>query len=99
MESLSKDQSAEATYNELYTALQLYAKLTDEEKKEAKESFLVLREAIDTYNAKANVTNEEIEKAIEVAFVPISANFAFLAVLWFLLKKQIWRVIFYEVRK
>ena len=90
VESLSKDQSAEATYNELYTALQLYAKLTDEEKEEANNSFIVLQAAIESYNAKANVVNEEMEKATEVAFIPISASFAFLAALWFLLKKKFW---------
>ncbi|MBO5938595.1 MAG: hypothetical protein J6Q82_03750, partial [Clostridia bacterium] len=87
---LSKEQSTEITYNEIYTALQLYAKLTDEEKQDAKESFLVLQTAIESYNAKAMVANDEMEKATEVAFVPISASFAFLAALWFLLKKKFW---------
>ena len=85
---LSKDQSAEATYNEIYTALQIYAKLTDEEKQEANDSLIVLQAAIESYNAKANVVNEEMEKATEVAFIPISTSFAFLAALWFLLKKK-----------
>ena len=70
--------------------MQLYAKLTDEEKEDANDSFIVLQAAIESYNAKADVVNEEMEKATEVAFIPISASFAFLAVLWFLLKKKFW---------
>ena len=46
---------------------------TDEEKEEANNSFIVLQAAIESYNAKANVVNEEMEKATEVAFIPISA--------------------------
>ena len=88
--NLSKNQFAEITYNELYAALQLYAKLTDEEKQEANDSFLVLQAAIESYNAKANVANKEMEKATEIAFIPISASFTFLAALWFLLKKKFW---------
>ena len=37
-----------------------------------------------------NWVNEEMEKATEVAFIPIFASFAFLAALWFLLKKKFW---------
>ena len=86
----STDQSAEIVYSELYEAVQLYAKLTDEEKEEAYEYILVLQSAIDAYNESVNVVNDEMEVAIEIAFIPISANFAFLAALWFLLKKKFW---------
>ena len=88
--NLSGAQSAEISYYEYCKALQLYSRLTDEEKQEANESFLVLQEAIESYNESANVANEEMEKATEIAFIPISANFAFLAALWFLLKKKLW---------
>ena len=87
---LSKDQYAETTYNDLYAALQIYAKLTDEEKQEANAAFLVLQAAIESYNAKAMVANDEMERAIEIAFVPISASFTFLTALCFLLKKKFW---------
>ena len=87
---LSKDQSAEATYNELYAALQLYGKLTDEEKQEVNESFLVLQSEINAYNSKAETANTELKNATEIAFVPISVSFTFLAALWFLLKKKFW---------
>ena len=70
--------------------MQLYAKLTDEEKQEVNDSFIALQAAIESYNAKADVVNEEMKKATEVAFIPISASFAFLAALWFLLKKKFW---------
>jgi hypothetical protein len=90
VDGLSKDQSAETTYNELYAALQLYTKLTDEEKQEVNESFLVIQTAIESYNEKAMVANDEMKKATEVAFIPISVSFTFLAALWFLLKRKFW---------
>ena len=90
VDALSRDQSAETKYNELYSALQLYAKLTDAEKAEASEEFLVLQTAINAYNSKAETANTELKNATEIAFAPISASFAFLAALWFLLKKKFW---------
>lgn len=85
--ALPKYRSAEATYSELYSALQIYAKLTVEEKSEVNEYFLLLQELIESYNANATVANTEAEKATEVAFAPIAMNFVFLAALWALLKK------------
>ena len=90
VEGLSDKQSAEDTYKELYSALQLYAKLTEQEKEEAGEAFLTLKSAIESYNAKAEIANNEIEKATEIAFIPITVSFTFLAALCFLLKKKIW---------
>ena len=90
VENLSGSNSPENTYNDLYAALLLYTKLTDEEKIEANEFFVVLQAAIDEYNYKAEIANAELSKATEIAFIPISANFAFLAALWFLLKKKFW---------
>ena len=89
VKALSDDQSAEVTYSELYSALQLYAKMTDEEKQEVNEYLITLQQAVESYNAKATVVNDEAEKATELAFVPIATNFAFLAALWALLKKKL----------
>ena len=86
---LSENQSAEATYEELYSALQIYASLTDEEKEEASESFAVLQSAIEEYNAKAALANNESAVATEIAFASISACFTYLAALWLLLKKKL----------
>jgi len=90
VETLSNNESAENTYSELYSALQLYSKLTDDEKQEANEEFLVLQAAINAYNSKAEMANIELNNATEIAFIPISASFTFLAALWFLLKKKFW---------
>ena len=88
--ALSENASTDVRYSEIYAALQLYAKLTEEEKEEAKESVLHLQQMMEAYNEKANGTNEEMQKATEIAFLPISASFVFLAALWFLLKKKFW---------
>ena len=88
--SLSSGQTAELAYSELYSAIQIYAKLSGEEKVEASDAFRVLQAAIEAYNAKAEIANGEMEQATEIAFLPITASFAFLAALWFLLKKKFW---------
>ena len=90
VKNLSNNESVENTYSELYSALQLYSKLTDDEKQEANEEFLVLQAAINAYNSKAETANTELKNATEIAFIPISASFTFLAALWFLLKKKFW---------
>ncbi len=90
VETLSENESAENTYSELYSALQLYSKLTEDEKQKANEEYLVLQEAINDYNSKAETANTELKNATEIAFIPISASFTFLAALWFLLKKKFW---------
>jgi hypothetical protein len=90
VENLSENESAENTYSELYSALLLYSKLTDDEKQEVNEEFLVLQAAINAYNSKAEMANTELKNATEIAFIPISASFTFLAALWFLLKKKFW---------
>jgi DNA phosphorothioation-dependent restriction protein DptG len=90
VDSLSENESTENTYSELYAALQLYAKLTEEEKAAASDTFRVLQAAIEVYNAKVEIANGEMEKATEIALLPITAGFAFLAALWFLLKKKFW---------
>ena len=88
--SLSENESTENTYSELSSAIQLYAKLTEEEKTAASDAFRVLQAAIEAYNAKVEIANGEMEKATEIALLPITAGFAFLAALWFLLKKKFW---------
>lgn len=90
VETLSNNASAENTYSELYSALQLYSRLTDDEKQEANEEFLVLQAAINAYNSKAEMANTEFKNATEIAFIPIATSFTFLAALWFLLKKKFW---------
>ena len=90
VKNLSNNESVENTYSELYSALQLYSKLTDDEKQETAEEFLVLKAAINTYNSKAETANTELKNATEIAFVPISASFTFLAALLFLLKRKFW---------
>ena len=85
---LSENESAEVTYGELYFAIQLYAGLTDEEKAQVSEYYDTLKTAVDNYNAEAHTANNELATATEIAFAPITISFAFLAVLWFLLKKK-----------
>ena len=80
--------SAEVSYSQLYTAIQLYDKLTDEEKQQASGYALALRSAIEAYNAKVNTANDEMAKATNVAFIPVTATFAFLTALLLLLKKK-----------
>ena len=70
--------------------LQLYSKLTEDEKQKANEEYLILQEAINEYNSKAETANTEHKNATEIAFIPISASFTFLTALWFLLKKKFW---------
>ncbi len=86
--NLSENASPEVAYNEIYAALQLYAKLTEEEKVEASEAFHLLQSAIHAYNTKAQTANNELAEATRVAFLPIGASFVFLGALWFLLKKK-----------
>ena len=88
VENLSKDVSAEVSYSQLYTAIQLYDKLTDEEKQQASGYALALRSAIEAYNAKVNTANDEMTKATNIAFIPVTATFAFLTALLLLLKKK-----------
>ena len=90
VQSLSNNEYAENTYSEIYSALQLYSKLTDDEKQEANEEFLIIQAAVDAYNSEAEIANTELKNATEIAFVPISASFTFLAALWFLFKKKFW---------
>ena len=62
-------------------------KLTDEEREEAKEAALVLEAAIEQYNEKASEANGELQSATELALLPLSTNFVFLAAVCVLLKK------------
>ena len=86
--NLSENASAEVAYSEIYSALQVYAKLTEEEKEKATASFEILQQAIKAYNNKANTANNELADATKIAFMPISTSFVFLAALWFLLRKK-----------
>ena len=88
VENLSENASAEVAYGEIYEALKLYAKLTDEEKALASDSFALLQDAMESYNSEAGAANNALAEATEIAFLPISASFAFVAALWFLLKKK-----------
>ena len=88
VQNLSEMQSSEVTYGELYTALVLYSKLSEDEKQSVSDSFAILQTAIEDYNAEAKLVNNELAKATENAFAPITVSFAFLAALWFVLKKK-----------
>ena len=89
MAALSKDASTETTYAELYSVLQTYATLSDTEKASVATEYATLQQLIENYNTKAQVANTELAEATEIAFAPIVATgFAFLAALWFLLKKK-----------
>ena len=86
--SFTEDQSLEDTFSELYTALVLYSKLSEDEKQSVSDSFTILQLAIEDYNDEAKLVNKELANATEVAFAPITVSFAFLAALWFILKKK-----------
>ena len=86
--SITEKQSLEDTFSELHTALVLYSKLSEDEKHSVSDSFAILQSAIEDYNNEAKLVNNELANATEVAFAPITANFAFLAALWFILKKK-----------
>jgi molybdopterin converting factor small subunit len=89
MVALSKDASTETTYAELYSVLQTYATLSDTEKASVATEYATLQQLIENYNTKSQVANTELAEATEIAFAPIVATgFAFLAALWFLLKKK-----------
>ena len=87
--ALSKDTAPEIAYAELYSAMQTYAALSDEEKQSVQEEHQVLCQAVHEYNEKVKTANGELADATEVALAPITVTgFAFLAALWFLLKKK-----------
>lgn len=89
MAALSKDANTETTYAELYSVLQTYATLSDTEKASVATEYATLQQLIENYNTKSQVANTELAEATEIAFAPIVATgFAFLAALWFLLKKK-----------
>jgi len=86
---ISKEDSLEVTYQKARSALMTYADLTEEEKQAVSEEFADLMETINAYNDKATKANEEHSRATEVVFAPVlSMGFAFLAGLWYLLKKK-----------
>ena len=86
---LTNDADTETTYSKLYALLQTYATLSDEEKANVATEFITVQQMINAYNEKAQTANSELADATEIAFAPIVATgFAFLAVLWFLLKKK-----------
>ncbi len=89
MAALSGNSGTESTYMELYSVLQTYASLSEEEKASVAAEYTVLQQMITAYNAKAQTANKELADATEIAFAPmVSAGFVFLAALWFLLKKK-----------
>ena len=88
VDNLSPNALAEVAYSEIYSALQIYAKLTEEEKEEVSASFAILQQAIADYNEKAEIANKELADATKIAFVPIVTSFVFLAALLALLKKK-----------
>ena len=89
MAELSQNADAETTYGELYAVLQTYASLSAKEKEDVAKEFATLQQMINVYNAKAQTANNELAEATEIAFGPIAAtSFAFLAALWFLLRKK-----------
>ena len=77
------------SYDDLYAIIQTYSTLTDTDKSEAEAEFAELQKMINEYNAKAQIANNELAEASEIALAAIvPADFAFLAALWFLLKKK-----------
>ena len=89
MVELNQNADTETTYGELYAILQTYASLSTEEKAEVAKEFATLQQMINAYNTKGQTANNELAEATEVAFAPIAAtSFAFLAALWFLLRKK-----------
>ena len=81
--------TAETRYNTLCNAIQFYNALDDEEKQQASESYNKLQMQIKAYNSDVEVSNEEHMDASELALgAIISFNMAFLAALWFALKKK-----------
>ena len=82
-------EKEKASYQELYAILQTYSTLSDEEKGAVSAEFAKLQNMITAYNAKAQIANNELAEASEIALATIvSADFTFLAALWFLLKKK-----------
>lgn len=89
MAELNTNGNTESTYMELYAILQTYSTLSAEEKAEVATEFATLQQMINAYNAKAQTANNELAEATEIAFAPIAAtSFAFLAALWFVLRKK-----------
>jgi len=87
--AISNDASTDATYAELYSALQTYSTLSDVEKASVATEFSTLQQQISAYNAKAKSANTSIADATEIAFAHIAATgFAFVAALLFLLKRK-----------
>ena len=85
----SNAENAEITYAELYSVLQTYAALSNEEKDTVVTEFAELQEMVAAYNAKVQIANGELAEASEVALASVvPTGFAFLAALWFLLKKK-----------
>ena len=89
VEKASSASTLEASYGAIYSALTVYAELSSEDKAAASDAYQTLLAAIDTYNARATAANEELKTASEVAFMPMSTYFGFLAALWFLLKRKL----------
>ena len=89
MVELNTNGNAETTYMELYAVLQTYSTLSGKEKAEVAKEFATLQQMINAYNAKAETANNELTEATELAFAPIAVtSFAFLAALWFVLRKK-----------
>ena len=88
VDNLTDENTADVMYSELYQALYYYSKLSDDEKKTVDEYYVILCNEIEKYNLQVAVANEELTNAGEVAFAPITVSFAFLGMLWFLIKKK-----------
>ena len=89
MAALNKNADTETTYSELYAVLQTYTSLSAKEKEDVAKEFATLQQMINAYNTKAQTANNELAEATEIAFGPIAAtSFAFLAALWFMLRKK-----------
>jgi hypothetical protein len=89
VENLSEDASAEVQYGELCEALKLYAKLSEEEKAAASESYAILEDAVAAYNTAADTANGELMEATRVAFLPIGTTFVFLGALLLLIRRKL----------
>ena len=82
------EDGTENTYMAIVRALKTYGQLSEDERLVVEDHFTVLQAEIDEYNAKAEIANEEAEKATEFAFAPIAGAFSFLSLIWFALKKR-----------
>ena len=81
---------SEQTYSRIVYALEVYGRLTEEEKAESATVYQTLEAVIAEYNAVVDDMNNAQAEASELALAPVCAlYFTFMAAVWFVLKKLI----------